>query len=147
VLIYDLVAFPVDQPMTADEAAAEVERLAGGLQFGFRRDHRLDAFEAWMEERWPGLAEKNEWDRPFEFDPMRHHIFIGLPVASAVDGATVVAEGAWTTGLALFDPQRHLVGLPAPLADAPLGTDGIAEFIQAADAEEAADAAKDAAEG
>jgi hypothetical protein len=49
--------------------------------------------------------------------------------------ARVVAEAAWSTGLAVFDPERHLVGLPAPMADAPLPVDGIAELVRANDPE------------
>ena len=133
---YDLIVFPVDRPMTADEAAAEVERLAGGLQLSLRRDHRLDAFEERIDERWPGARKDQGMDRPFEFDEMRHHVYVGLPPASAELGASVVAEAAWSTGVAVFDPQRHVVGLPAPFADAPLGTDGIADLVAAAAAEQ-----------
>jgi hypothetical protein len=135
VLLYELIVLPVDQPMTADEAAAEVERLSGGFQIGMRRDHRLDAFEARMEESWPGLK-GHEWERPFEFDAMRHHVFIGIPFESAETVAKVVAEAAWSTGVAVFDPKRHLVGLPAPMADAPLPVDGIAELMVATDSDE-----------
>lgn len=135
---YDLIVFPVDQPMTADEATAEVERLAGGLQLSVRRDHRLDAFEKRIDERWPGALKASEMDRPFEFDVMRHHVFVGFPAASAELGVSVVAEAAWSTGVAVFDPQRHVVGLPAPFADAPLGTEGIADLV-AADAAGSAD--------
>jgi hypothetical protein len=135
VLLYELIVFPADMPMTADEAAAEVERLAGGFQVGLRRDHRLDAFEARMEEAWPVLKEP-EWERPFEFDRMRHHVFIGIPFESAETVAKVVAETAWSTGVAVFDPERHLVGLPAPMADAPLQVDGITELMVATDSED-----------
>jgi hypothetical protein len=124
--LYELIVFPVDQPMTADEAAAAIEHMAGGLQIDPRRDHRLDAFEARMEEAWPGLKAR-EWDRPFEFDAMRHHVFIAIPRASAEEVAKVVVEAAWSTGVAVFDPERHLVGLPAPMADAPLSTAGIGQ--------------------
>ena len=68
---------------------------------------------------------------------MRHHVYVGLPPASAELGVSVVAEAAWSTGVAVFDPQRHVVGLPAPFADGPLGTDGIADLVAAAAAEEA----------
>ena len=136
VLLYELIVFPVDHPLTADEAAAEVGRLGGGFQIGLRRDHRLDAFEARMEESWPGLK-GHEWERPFEFDAMRHHVFIGIPFESAETVAKVVAEAAWSTGVAVFDPKRQLVGLPSPMADAPLAVDGIAELMVATDSDEA----------
>jgi hypothetical protein len=133
---YDLIVIPVEQPITADEAAAEIEKLSHGFQVGIRRDHRLDAFVDGMDERWPGLAKAHEWERPFEFDAMRHHVFVGVPPASAVEVAAVVAETAWSTGVAVFDPQRHVIGLPAPHADAPLTTDGIAELVEAASSED-----------
>jgi hypothetical protein len=135
VLLYELIVLPVDEPMTADEAAEAVGRLAGGFQLGLRRDHRLDAFEERMEEVWPVLKE-SERERPFEFDRMRHHVFIGIPFESAGTVAKVVAEAAWSTGVAVFDPERHLVGLPAPMADAPMTFDDIAERMVATDTEE-----------
>ncbi|MEO5965669.1 MAG: hypothetical protein ABIR11_09415 [Candidatus Limnocylindrales bacterium] len=130
-VLYDLIVFAVDHAMSADEAAAEVGRLAESSQFSFRRDHRLDAFEARIDELWPGLQDAPETSRPFEFDVMRHHVFVGFPPASAEMGVAAVAEAAWSTGVAVFDPQRHLVGLPTPFADAPLGTDGIADAVRA----------------
>ncbi len=134
-LMYELIVFPIDEPMTADEAATAVGRLAGGFQIGMRRDHRLDAFEERMEEAWPVLKAP-ERERPFEFDKMRHHVFIGIPLEVAETVAKVVAEAAWSTGVAVFDPERHLVGLPAPMADAPLPVDGIADLIVSTDSDE-----------
>ena len=129
VLIYELIVFPVEGPLTADEAAAAIEKLAGGWQIGMRRDHRLDAFEARIEEAFPGILKADEAHRPFEFDAMRHHVFVGIPWPSAEMVATIVAEAAWSTGVAVFDPDRHLVGLPSPMADAPLDVTGIAALM------------------
>jgi hypothetical protein len=123
--LYELIVFATDHPMTADEAAKAIEHMAGGFQMDPRRDHRLDAFEARMEAAWPGLKARVQ-DRPFEFDAMRHHVFIAIPLASADEVGKVVVEAAWSTGVAVFDPARHLVGLPAPMADAPLSIEGIA---------------------
>ena len=138
-LLKELIVFPVDEPLTADEAAAAIEKLAGGWQVSLRRDHRLDAFEARMEHAWPGLLKASPSERPFEFDAMRHHVFVGIPFPSAEMVAKVVAEAAWSTGVAVFDPDRHLVGLPAPMADAPLDMTGIADLMVATDSDEAAD--------
>jgi hypothetical protein len=124
-----MIVFPVDTPLTADEAAAAIEKLAGGWQIGMRRDHRLDAFEARIEEAFPGILKADEAHRPFEFDAMRHHVFVGIPSESAEMVATVVAEAAWSTGVAVFDPDRHLVGLPSPMADAPLDVTGLAALM------------------
>jgi hypothetical protein len=131
VLIYELIVFPVDGPLTADEAAAAIEKLAGGWQIGLRRDHRLDAFEARIEEAFPGILKADEAHRPFEFDAMRHHVFVGIPWESAEMVGAIVAEAAWSTGVAVFDPDRHLVGLPAPMADAPLSVEGIKDLMVA----------------
>jgi len=139
VLLYVLIVFPVDEPLTADEAAAAIERLSGGFQISLRRDHRLDAFEARMEEAWPDLKEPVS-ERPFEFDAMRHHVFVGIPFDSAEAVAKSVVEAAWSSGVAVFDPKRHLVGLPAPMADAPLSVEGIAELMLEIDPEPADDA-------
>jgi hypothetical protein len=139
VLLYELIVFPVDAPLTADEARATVEKLAGGWQVGMRRDHRLDAFEARIEEAFPGILKADEAHRPFEFDAMRHHVFVGIPWTSAEMVATVIAEAAWSTGVAVFDPKRHLVGLPSPMADAPLEVTGIEALMVATDSEVAAD--------
>ena len=128
-LLYDLIVFPVDGPISADEAAATIEKLAGGWQLSVRRDHRLDAFEARIDEAWPGILKASESERPFEFDAMRHHVFVGIPWPSAEMVATVIAEAAWSTGVAVFDPDRHLVGLPSPMADAPLSVAGIAALM------------------
>ncbi|HEU0243631.1 MAG TPA: hypothetical protein VFQ75_06960 [Candidatus Limnocylindrales bacterium] len=130
-LIYELIVFPVDGPLTADEAAAAIEKLAGGWQIGLRRDHRLDAFEARIEEAFPGILKADEAHRPFEFDAMRHHVFVGIPWESAEMVGAIVAEAAWSTGVAVFDPDRHLVGLPAPMADAPLSVEGIKDLMVA----------------
>ena len=128
-VLHELIVFPVDAPLTADEAAAAIEKLADGWQIGLRRDHRLDAFEAKIEEAFPGILKADEAHRPFEFDAMRHHVFVGIPWESAEMVATIVAEAAWSTGVAVFDPDRHLVGLPSPMADAPLSVAGIADHM------------------
>jgi hypothetical protein len=140
VLLYDLIVFPVDGPMSADEAAATIEKLAGGWQLSPRRDHRLDAFEARIDAAWPGILKASASERPFEFDAMRHHVFVGIPAPAAEMVAAVVAEAAWSTGVALFDPKRHLVGLPSPMADGPLSVAGIADLLVTTDADEAAGA-------
>ena len=136
-LLYELIVIPADEPMTADEAAAAIERFAGGFQIGLRRDHRLDAFEAKIEESWPGILKAHVQDRPFEFDAMRHHVFIGIPFESAETVAKIVVDAAWSTGVAVFDPRRHMVGLPAPMADAPLDVDGIQALMVSTDDEDA----------
>jgi len=132
VLLYELIVLPVDRPLTADETAAEVERLAGGWQLSMRRDHRLDAFEARVHERFPELKAP-ERDRPFEFDAMRHHVFVGIPFELAAEVSAFVAEAAWSTGVAVFDPKRHRVGLPQPMAEAPLDVSGVEELMVSTD--------------
>jgi len=142
-LIYDLTVFPVDHAMTVEEAIAQVDRLAGGWQIGLGRDHRLDAFIGHVQERWPELRGERENERPFEFDVMRHHVFVGIPPEAVERVLPAIAEAAWSSGVAVLDPQRQVVGLPAPFAEGPLGTDGVAEVIAATEAEEKADEAAD----
>ena len=130
---YDLIVWPVDRALTVEEAIAEVEHLGGGFQFGLGHDKRVDDFVEVMRERYPGLH-GNEEHRPFEFDVMRKHVFIGVPDSAAVQVAEVVADAAWTAGVAVFDPQREVVALPAPYGDGPMGLDGIDTHVAEADA-------------
>jgi hypothetical protein len=85
-----------------------------------------------MTERYPGLH-GHEDQRPFEFDLMRKHVFIGVPESAAREVVEVVAEAAWSAGVAVFDPQRESVALPPPYGDAPMGLDGIDAHVGTAD--------------
>ena len=111
---YELIVWPVDRAMTTEEAIAEVEHFSGGLQFGFGHDGRLDAFVEAMRERYPGLH-GNEEHRPFEFDVMRKHVFVAVPDSAAAQVAAVVAESAWSAGVASritgFGPRRRGSGV------------------------------------
>src|SRR3954471_7969028 len=128
---YELIVWPVDNALTLEEAIAEIAHLSGALRVGLGHDQRLDAFVETMRERYPGLH-GNEEHRPFEFDVMRKHVFVALPDSEALPVVEVVAEAAWSAGLAVFDPQRHLVALPSPYGDAPMGLEGIdAHFSEA----------------
>jgi hypothetical protein len=128
---YELIVWPVDRALSVEEAIAEIGHLSGGLQFGFGHDHRLDAFVETMRERYPDLH-GNEEHRPFEFDVMRKHVFVAVPDSAATQVAEVVADAAWTAGVAVFDPQRRLVALPSPYGEGPMGLDGIdAHFSEA----------------
>jgi hypothetical protein len=129
---YDLIVWPVDKALTVGEAIAEVEHLGGSFQFGLGHDKRLDRFVDAMGERYPGLH-GHEDQRPFEFDVMRKHVFIGVPESAARVVVEVVAEAAWTAGVAVFDPQREVVALPPPYGDAPMGLDGIDAHLEAPD--------------
>jgi hypothetical protein len=128
---YELIVWPVDRALSVEEAIAEIGHLSSGLQFGFGHDHRLDAFVETMRERYPDLH-GNEEHRPFEFDVMRKHVFVAVPDSAATQVAEVVADAAWTAGVAVFDPQRRLVALPSPYGEGPMGLDGIdAHFSEA----------------
>jgi hypothetical protein len=131
---YDLIVWPVDRALTVEEAIAEVEHFGGAFQFGLGHDRRLDAFVEAMRERYPGLH-GNEEHRPFEFDLMRKHVFIAVPDSAAVEVAAVVADAAWTAGVAVFDPQREVVALPRPFGDAPMSLDGIDAHVADLDAQ------------
>jgi hypothetical protein len=131
---YELIIWPVDHAMTVEEAIAEMEHASGGLQIGIGHDHRLNAFVETMHERYPGLH-GNEEHRAFEFDVMRKHVVIAVPDSAALEVAAVVADAAWSAGVAVFDPQRHLVALPSPFGDAPMSLDGIDASLADGDAE------------
>ncbi len=131
---YELIVWPVDRALTVEEAIAEIAHISGELQFGLGHDHRLDAFVETVRERYPGLH-GNEEHRAFEFDVMRKHVFVAVPDSAAVEVAAVVADAAWSAGVAVFDPQRQLVALPAPFADAPMSLDGIDPHLDEVDAE------------
>jgi hypothetical protein len=121
---YELIVWPVDRAVTVKEAVDEIGKFSAGWQLGFGHDERLDAFVAAMRERYPDLHE-NEEHRPFEFDVMRKHVFVAVPDSAALQVTQVVADAAWSAGVAVFDPQRELVALPAPFGDAPMPLDGI----------------------
>jgi hypothetical protein len=129
---YDFIVWPVDRALTVEEAIAAIDRFGGSFQFGLGHDKRVDAFVDAMRERYPGLH-GNEEHRPFEFDVMRKHVFIAVPDSAAVEVAEVVADAAWTAGLAVFDPQRAIVALPRPFGNAPMTLDGIDTHVVEAD--------------
>jgi hypothetical protein len=129
---YELIVWPVDRPVTVEEAEAEIAHFSSAFQFGIGHDKRLDAFAEAVRERYPSLH-GNEEHRPFEFDVMRKHVFVAAPDVAAVQVTEVVASAAWTAGLAVFDPQRQIVALPSPFSDAPMSLDGIEAFVPDAD--------------
>src|SRR3954452_17964312 len=128
---YELIVWPVYRALTVDEAIAAVGHLSGGLPFGLGDDARLDHFVETMRERYPSLH-GNEEHRPFEFDLMRKPVFVAVADSAAVQVAEVVADAAWTAGVAVFDPQRRIVALPSPYAEAPMSLDGIDEHFSEA---------------
>jgi hypothetical protein len=135
---YELIVWPVDRALTVEEAIAEIGHFGGRWEFGLGHDKRLDAFAQAVRERYPDL-EENEEHRPFEFDVMHKHVFVAVADAAAVQVSEVVADAAWTAGLAVFDPQRQLVALPAPFGDAPMSLDGVDAFVRGEDDAEARD--------
>jgi hypothetical protein len=52
-----------------------------------------------------------------------------------VQVAAVVADAAWSAGVAVFDPQRQLVALPAPFGKEPMSLDGIDADVSETDRE------------
>ncbi len=130
---FDLFVLPVDRALTAEEASAEVDRLARSSGFAFGHDKRLDPFIEAMERRYRGLRGRGEMQPAFEFDVHRSHVSIGIPWSRVEEITTAVGEAAWRAGLAVYDPQREAVGLPAPYADGPLTSDGIEPHVEAAE--------------
>ena len=131
-MTYDLVVWPVDRPLTFEEAAGDVARLGGSLSFGRGHDKRLDPFIAAMEKRYPGLRGRGAVQPPFEFDVHRRQVFMGISWSAVEDVVGVVGEVAYASGLAVYDPQREAVGLPAPFADAPMTSDGVEVHVRKA---------------
>jgi hypothetical protein len=131
VVTYDLFILPADRPLTADEAAAIVDR-SGGFPFGIGHDKRLDPFIASMERRYGRLRGVNATP-PFEFDVVRSHVFIGIPWIGVQEIVTAVGEAAFEAGVAVWDPQRAVVGLPAPLGEAPMTADGTEVHVHRAE--------------
>jgi hypothetical protein len=128
---YDLFILPADRPLTADEAAAIVDR-SGGFPFGLGHDKRLDPFIASMERRYGRLRGVNATP-PFEFDVVRSHVFIGIPWVEVEEVVTAVGEAAFEAGVAVWDPQRAVVGLPAPHGHAPMTADGTEALVHKAE--------------
>lgn len=131
-MTFDLIVWPVDRPMTVEEAIAEAEGLAAHASLNIPHDRRLDPFVAEMERRYPGIRRPGEPEPPCEFDVLGSHVFVGIPWSLVEELAAAVADAAWRTGLAVFDPQRETVGLPRPFAEAPLGADGLDKHVRAA---------------
>jgi hypothetical protein len=121
---YDLYAWPVDRPMTADEARVEIQDRAGRWAVGLGRDRRVEQFAREMQRLYPGLGSPVS-EIPMEFDVHRNWVFMALPWSYVAGLVEAIAPIAFEAGLALFDPQRDEVALPAPFGTAPMGTDGI----------------------
>ena len=130
---FDLFVMPVDRALTAEEASAEVDRLARSSGLAFGHDKRLDPFIEAMESRYQRLRGRGPTPPPFEFDVRRSHVAIGIPWPRVEEVATAVADAAWRSGLAVYDPQREAVGLPAPYADGPLTSDGVEAHVRRAE--------------
>jgi hypothetical protein len=129
---YDLYAWPVDRPMSADEARVEIEGRLGKWPLGLGRDKRLSPFVKAMEHRFPGLGTPVA-SVPMEFDVHRSWVFMALPWSYVAGLVEAIAPIAFEAGLALYDPQRDEVALPAPFGAAPLGTAGITEHERLAE--------------
>jgi hypothetical protein len=129
---YDLYAWPVDRPMSADEARVEIEERMGKWPLGLGRDKRIARFVRAMRGRYPGLGSPLA-TIPMEFDVHRDWVFMALPWSYVAGLVEAIAPIAFEAGLALYDPQRDEVALPAPFGAAPLGTAGITEHERMAE--------------
>lgn len=130
-MTFDLLVWPVDRALSAEEAMAMANTLNTTLPFGIGHDKRLDPFIAEIKRRYPGLGGPD--GPPCEFDVHRDHIFLGVSWSAVETLVPVVADIAWRTGLAVFDPQQGLVGLPAPFADAPMTSEGVGGHVRTAE--------------
>ena len=130
-MTFDLLLWPVDRALSADEALAMANTLNTTLPFGIGHDKRLDPFIAEMKGRYPGIGGPD--GPPCEFDVHRDHIFLGVSWSAVAGLVPVVADIAWRTGLAVYDPQQNIVGLPAPFADAPMSAEGVDGHVRTAE--------------
>ena len=130
-MTFDLLVWPVDSALSADEAMAMANTLNTTLPFGIGHDKRLDPFIAEVQRRYPGIG--GPAGPPCEFDVHRDHIFLGISWSLVEELLPVVAEIAWRTGLAVYDRQQERVGLPAPFAERPMTSDGVAGHVQNAE--------------
>lgn len=129
---YDLYAWPVDRPMSADEARVEIEERANRWPLGLGRDRRVDGFVKSMQRRYPGIGTPAS-PVPMEFDVHRNWVFMALPWAYVAGLIEEIAPLAFEAGVALYDPQRDIVALPSPFGEAPLGTGGVFEHERMAE--------------
>jgi len=116
---YELFAWPVDRPLPAHLAIAEIRVRAERRSLGFGRDRRVQAFASAMDEQYPGLGTASG-PIPMEFDVHRDWVRIALPWTMARDLLGPIAWIAFEGGLALFDAQRDLVAMPRPFGRDPL---------------------------
>jgi hypothetical protein len=121
---YDLYAWPVDRPMSADQARVEIQERMGKWPLGLGRDKRLAPFVEAMQRRYPGIGSPLV-EVPMEFDVHRDWVFMALPWSYVAGLIETIAPLAFEHGLALHDPQRDEVALPAPFGAAPLGIEGV----------------------
>ena len=131
-MTFDLIAWPVDRPLTTEEAVAAVRAMRPTFGFRLRTDRRIDRFVKELDKRYPGVASRFG-SGPFEFDVSSTHVFIGIPWAIVDEVTQAVGDCAWAAGLALFDPQRRVAAMPAPFADLPMSWEGIEKHVDAAD--------------
>jgi hypothetical protein len=129
---YDLYAWPVDRPISEDEARVEIQERLGKWPLGLGRDKRLGPFVKAMDHRFPSLGTAAA-PVPMEFDVHRNWVFMALPWSYVAGLVEAIAPIAFEAGLALYDPQRDEVALPAPFGAAPLGTTGITEHERMAE--------------
>ena len=131
---YQLFAWPVDRPMTPDEAIADIRVRSSRRSFGIGREQRVASFAAQMDEQFPNIGTMKS-PIPMEFDVHRTWVFLALPWSMVTDLIGRIAYTAFEQGLALYDPQREVVALPAPFGDGPLALAGVEEHQRlAADA-------------
>jgi len=123
---YELVAWPIDRAMSAEEAIAQIRERTSRWPVGIGRDRRIKAFAAAMDEAFPGIGSMAS-PIPMEFDVHRDWVHMALPWSMVADLVRTISPLAYDAGLALYDPQRDEVALPQPFGGAPLGVAGVEE--------------------
>jgi hypothetical protein len=138
---FDLFAWPIDGPVSQQEAAAELERLLEEDTRDDPADPRLRAFVADLRARFPaGFAHDEEigedWQPShgavvFELDLSREHVFLGIPWPFASQVGEAAQEVASRHDVLLFDPQRAAAILPPQFGGKPVALGQHSDEVEA----------------
>jgi hypothetical protein len=142
---FDLFAWPIDGPVSQQEAAAELERLLEEDTRDDAADPRLRAFVADLRARFPaGFPHDDEigqdWQPPhgavvFELDVSREHVFLGIPWPFVSQVGEAAQEVASRHDVLLFDPQTATAILPPRFGGKPVALSQHSDEVEAFTAE------------
>ena len=138
---FDLFAWPIDGPVSQQEAAADLERLLDEDTRGDAADPRLRAFVADLRARFPaGFPDDDvigeDWQPRqgqvvFELDVSREHVFLGIPWPFVSKVGEAAQEVASRHDILLFDPQTGTAILPATFGGRPVAMGQHSDAVEA----------------